>query len=278
MTGRVEGRIALVTGPAQGQGRAHALELASEGADLVLVDLLQDHEDVHYPMGTREQLDDTAAECEKRGAKVLVHVADVRDRAAMEAVVADAQVKLGVIDLVVANAGVCPSSIPFWEIGARRWSTIMDINVLGVLNTVSAAVPGMVENDIQGSVVITASLLGLKAGRNIADYAAAKHAVVGLMRSMALELAPRMIRVNALAPNSVDTNMINNPTIFKAFRPDLEHPVREDVIEAFRSLQPMPVPWTQPEDIAKAMIYLASHESRHVTGIVLPVDLGGGLL
>jgi SDR family mycofactocin-dependent oxidoreductase len=273
MTGRVAGKRALVTGAALGQGRAHAVRLAEEGADLVLVDLLTDYPDVPYPMGTAADLEETVALAEKAGARVTSHVADVRDRAAMDRVVGEA----GPVDVVVANAGICPAGTPFWEVSERQWQAVMDVNAKGVWTTVSAVAPRMIEAGTRGSIVVTASVLGLKGGRNMADYSAAKHAVVGLMRSMALDLAPHMIRVNALCPNSVDTNMINNETIFQRFRPDLENPRREDTVEGFKSLTVMPVPWLEPVDIANAMLWLASDESRYVTGVTLPVDLGGCL-
>jgi (+)-trans-carveol dehydrogenase len=273
MTGRVAGKRALVTGAALGQGRAHAVRLAEEGADLVLVDLLTDYPDVPYPMGTAADLEQTVALAEKAGARVTSHVADVRDRAAMDRVVGEA----GPVDVVVANAGICPAGTPFWEVSERQWQAVMDVNAKGVWTTVSAVAPRMIEAGTRGSIVVTASVLGLKGSRNMADYSASKHAVVGLMRSMALDLAPHMIRVNALCPNSVDTNMINNETIFQRFRPDLENPRREDTVEGFKSLTVMPVPWLEPVDIANAMLWLASDESRYVTGVTLPVDLGGCL-
>jgi len=273
MTGRVAGKRALVTGAALGQGRAHAVRLAEEGADLVLVDLLTDYPDVPYPMGTAADLEKTVALAEKAGARVTSHVADVRDRAAMDRVVGEA----GPVDVVVANAGICPAGTPFWEVSERQWQAVMDVNAKGVWTTVSAVAPRMIEAGSRGSIIVTASVLGLKGSRNMADYSASKHAVVGLMRSMALDLAPHMIRVNALCPNSVDTNMINNETIFQRFRPDLENPRREDTVEGFKSLTVMPVPWLEPVDIANAMLWLASDESRYVTGVTLPVDLGGCL-
>jgi len=275
---RLEGRTALVTGAALGQGRAHALRLAEEGTNLVLVDQLTDYPDVvPYPMGTAADLDETVSLAEKAGATVVAEVADVRDRARMDAVAAAGFARFGAIDIVVANAGICPAGLPFWEIPERQWDTVVDVNAKGVWTTVSAVAPRMIDAGIRGSIVVTASLLGLKGSRNMADYAASKHAVVGLMRSMALDLAPHMIRVNALCPNSVNTNMINNDTIFRRFRPDLENPTREDTVEGFTGLATLPVPWLEPSDIANAMAWLASDDSRFVTGIALPVDLGGSL-
>jgi len=275
--GRVSGRTALVTGAALGQGRAHAVRLAEEGANLILVDLLRDHEAVPYPMGTEADLATTVALAEAHGAKVAALRADVADRGAMRDAVAEGESSIGPIDIVVANAGVCPRIGPFWEISDDQWTTVFDINVRGVWNTVSAVAPAMIERGTRGSVIVTSSLLGLKGSTRLADYSAAKHAVIGLMRSMAMELAPHMIRVNALCPNSVDTNMINNEYMFGVYRPDLENPTRADTVEGFKSLGMMPVPWVEPVDIANAMLFLASDETRYVTGVALPVDFGGKL-
>jgi len=272
--GRVEGKVALVTGAALGQGRAHSIRMAEEGADLVLVDALQDHAAVPYPMGTEADLDETVRRVEALDRRVHTVRADVRDRVAMDAAVAQAFERYGRLDVVVANVGVCPGASTFWEIDADRWDTIVGICLRGVLNTVSAAAPRLIEQGTGGSVVVTSSLLGLKGSRGLADYVAAKHGVIGLMKSMALELAAHMIRVNAVCPNSVDTNMIDNETMIRAFRPDLENPTREDTVAGFTSLGELPVPWLDPVDIANAVLYLASDEARYVTGVALPVDAG----
>lgn len=271
------GKKALVTGAARGQGRAHALTLARAGVDLVLVDIHRDFDSVPYPMSTVEELEETAIAARAEGVEVLSFDADVRERKQLRDVVAEASDIFGALDIVVANAGICPPTKPFWEIDDDQWNVTMDVNAKGVFNTVAEAVPRMIERGRGGSVIVTASLLGLRGSAHLVDYTAAKHAVVGMMKSMALALGPHSIRVNALCPNSVNTKMIDNDAIFRAFRPDLESPTREDTIEVFKTLNVMPAPWLEPQDIAEAMLFLASDRSRFMTGVAVPVDLGGSV-
>jgi (+)-trans-carveol dehydrogenase len=277
VAGRVQGKVALVTGIGLGQGRAHAVRLAEEGAAVVGVDAIEQYDAVPYRMATAADIETTRRLVQAAGGELTVHHADVRDRAALDTVVAQTVDEFGRIDAVVANAGVCPRGADLWEITDDAWNTTIDINLKGVFHTVAAAVPKMIQLGNGGSIVLTSSLLGIKGARGMAHYTASKHGVIGLMRSFAVDLGPRMIRVNAVCPNSVDTNMIDNEAIFRRFRPDLENPTREDTVELFKTLQVMPVPWLDPRDIANAVLFLVSDEARYVTGAILPVDLGGSV-
>lgn len=272
--GRVEGKVALVTGAARGQGRSHAVRLAEEGADVIALDVAESIDVVAYEGATVEELHETARLVEERGRQVLAHQVDVRDRDRLREVVAEGVSRFGRLDIVVPNAGICPPGTPFWEISPAEWSTVIDINLTGVWNTVSAAVPPMIEAANGGSIVITSSSSAIKTPPNLADYAASKHGLLGLMECMAVELGPHYIRVNAICPGTVDTAMIQNPAMYRFVRPDLEHPTKDDSAETFRTMSPIPEPWIAPVDVSNAVIWLASDESRTVTGVTLPVDLG----
>lgn len=269
---RFSGKVALVTGAAKGQGRSHAVRLAEEGGDVVLVDVCADLPVTSYAQGTREQLDETARLVEKSGRRALVRVCDIRDADGMRAVVADGVAELGGLDLVLANAGII-SLKPATAITAEDWRDVIDINLTGTWNTVSAALPALLERGA-GSIVITSSAAGLKGPPHMAHYAAAKTGLVGLMRSLASELGPAGIRVNTVHPTTVDTDMVHWPEAYAMFRPDLEAPTRADVEPVFAALNVLPVPWITPADVTAAVLWLLSDEARYVTGVALPVDAG----
>ena len=275
MSGRVEGRVALITGAARGQGRAHAVRLAQEGADIIALDIAAPVETMGYPMGTREELEETARLVEAAGGRVVARVADVRDRDALQAVVDEGVRAFGRLDVVCASAGISPPARPLWEIPAEEWRDVIDINLTGVWNTPSVVVPAMLTAGNGGSIVVISSGAGLKGVPHLGAYSAAKGAVVQLAKTLANELASRQIRVNTIAPGTVDTPMVTaNTQQFKLFRPDLTEPTLEDCVEGFRSMMPMGHPWVDVDDIANALVFLASDESRYITGIVLPVDQG----
>lgn len=276
--GRVEGKVALVTGAARGQGRSHAVRLAEEGADIIAVDAVQQIDLVPYPLPGPEDLAETANLVEKHGRRVIARPVDVRDQAGLDAVVAEGVSELGPIDIVVANAGVSQVGIPVWEMSEEQWRTVVDINLTGVWHTAKAALPSMMESDRGGSVVITASSTSIKARANLGAYVTAKHALTGLMRTMAVELAPHRIRVNTVNPTAVPTDMLLSDRVFRLFRPDLDEPKIDDVVDGFRSLNALPVPWVEPIDISNAVLWLASDEARYVTGIILPVDAGSVII
>ena len=275
MTGRVSGKVALITGAARGQGRAEAVRLAEEGADIIAVDLTAPVPSMGYAMGTSEELAETAALVEATGQRVITRVADVRDRAALQDVVDEGVRTFGRLDIVVASAGISPPARAVWKIPEDEWHDVLDINLTGSWNTVSVAVPQLISQGEGGSIILISSGAGLKGVPHLGAYSASKAAVVSLAKSLANELASRKIRVNAIAPGTVDTPMVTaNTQQFKLFRPDLADPTLEDCVEGFRSMMPMGEPWIDAVDVANAVLFLASDESRYITGIVLPVDQG----
>jgi SDR family mycofactocin-dependent oxidoreductase len=274
MAGRVQGKVAFITGAARGQGRSHAIRLAQEGADIIAVDILEDVPGIPYAGATEADLAETVKQVEALDRRIVASKADVRNYAALQAAVDDGVAQLGRLDIVSANAGIGTSPHHAWEIDADTWQTMIDINLTGVWRTAKAAIPHLIEGGNGGSIILTSSAAGLKAYENIAHYVSAKHGVVGLMRTLALELAPYMIRVNSIHPTQVDTDMIQNEATYRLFRPDLEHPTREDFAPASQSVNALPIPWVESVDISNAVLFLASDEGRYITGVTLPVDAG----
>jgi (+)-trans-carveol dehydrogenase/(-)-trans-carveol dehydrogenase len=274
MPGRVEGKVAFITGAARGQGRSHAIRLAQEGADIIAVDILEDVPGIPYAGATEADLAETVKQVEALDRRIVASKADVRNYAALQAAVDDGVAQLGRLDIVSANAGIGTSPHHAWEIDADTWQTMIDINLTGVFNTAKAAIPHLIAGGNGGAIILTSSAAGLQAYENIAHYVSAKHGVVGLMRTLALELAPYMIRVNSIHPTQVDTPMIQNEATYRLFRPDLEHPTREDFAPASQSVNALPIPWVEPVDISNAVLFLASDEGRYITGVTLPVDAG----
>jgi (+)-trans-carveol dehydrogenase len=273
MAGRVEGKVAFITGAARGQGRSNAVRLAQEGADIIAVDILSQVGSVHYPMSTPEDLDQTVKEVQALDRQIVASQADVRDYGALKAALDEGVAQLGRLDIVSANAGI-NSFGRAAELDEMTWQDMIDINLTGAWHTAKAAVPHLIAGGRGGSIVITGSGLGLKAAQNTAHYTSAKHGLVGLMRTLALELAPRSIRVNTINPGTVNTPMIQNEMTYQLFRPDLENPSRDDAMEVFAGLNALPIPWVEPVDISNALLFLASDEARYITGITLPVDAG----
>ena len=221
--GRVDGKVAFITGAARGQGRSHALRLAEEGADIIAVDLCRPVETAPYEMATPDDLAETAKLVEDFDRRIVTRQADVRDLGQLQAVVQEGLSELGHIDIVCANAGIA-SFAPALEMDEQTWQEMIDINLSGVWKTIRAAVPPMVERGQGGSVIITSSVAGLFGFPNLANYVAAKHGVVGLMRVLTQELAPHMIRVNTVNPTTVNTPMVMSDAFFRLVRPDLEQP------------------------------------------------------
>lgn len=269
--GRLEGKVAFITGAARGQGRSHAVALAREGADIIAIDLLAPIAGTLYEPSTPADLEETVRLVEALDRRIVARQADVRDQASLDAAVAEGVAAFGGIDIVVANAGILTEPAPGHELSESIWSDMIDTNLSGVWRTLKAAVPHLRDG---GSVILTSSVAGLKAYGNIAHYVAAKHGIVGLMRTFALELAPRRIRVNSVHPTQVDTPMIMNEAEYRIFRPDLEHPTVEDFAKASQAVHALPEPWLEPEDISNVVLFLASSDSRGITGVTLPVDLG----
>jgi (+)-trans-carveol dehydrogenase/(-)-trans-carveol dehydrogenase len=274
MAGRVQGKVAFITGAARGQGRSHAIRLAQEGADIIAVDILEDVPGIPYAGATEADLAETVKQVEALDRRIVASKADVRNYAALQAAVDDGVAQLGRLDIVSANAGIGTSPHHAWEIDADTWQTMIDINLTGVFNTAKAAIPHLIAGGNGGAIILTSSAAGLQAYENIAHYVSAKHGVVGLMRTLALELAPYMIRVNSIHPTQVDTPMIQNEATYRLFRPDLDHPTQADFEPASQQMNALPIPWVDPVDISNAVLFLASDEARYITGVALPVDAG----
>ena len=272
MTERLQGKVAFITGAARGQGRAEAVRFAEEGADIIAVDLCAQVDSVVYPMSTPEDLAETVRLVEATGRRIVAVQADVRDKEALKKALDAGVAELRRLDIVIANAGIW-SGAPAVEMSSRTWQDMIDINLTGVWNTCQVAIPHLVAAG-SGSMTLISSTAGLGGSANIVHYAAAKHGVVGVMRSLAKELAPHNIRVNTIHPTSVATDMLHNDAMFKLFRPDLENPTLEDAEAAFGTLNMLPVPWVEAIDIANAALFLASDEARYITSVALPVDAG----
>jgi (+)-trans-carveol dehydrogenase len=271
--GRLDGKIAFVTGAARGQGRSHAVRLASEGADIIGLDVCTQVETVPYPMPTSGDLAATAAEIEALDRRIVTYEADVRDFDALQHAVDEGVSMMGGLDIVAANAGIGPQLAPAHELSESQWQTMIDTNLTGVWHTCKAAIPHLIERG-GGAIINTGSAAAIVAYENIGNYVAAKHGVIGLTKTLALELAKHMIRVNSVHPTQVNTPMIMNENSFRFFCQGIENPTSEHFKAASQSLNAMPVPWVEPLDISNAVLFLASDEARYITGVALPVDLG----
>ncbi|HMH92518.1 MAG TPA: mycofactocin-coupled SDR family oxidoreductase [Streptosporangiaceae bacterium] len=274
MAGRVAGKVAFITGAARGQGRSHAVRLAEEGADIIAVDLAGQVATVPYPMATPEDLAETVREVEALDRRIVATQADVRDFGALKAALDDGVAQLGRLDIVSANAGIF-SFGTLEELDDTTWQDMIDVNLTGVWHTAKAAIPHLRAAG-GGSIVLTSSTAGLQALPNTGHYNSAKHGVVGLMRTLALELAPDMIRVNSVHPTAVDTDMIQNSATYALFAADLPEAERtkDALAPRFQGLNVLPIPWVEAVDISNAVLWLASDEARYVTGVTLPVDAG----
>jgi (+)-trans-carveol dehydrogenase len=271
--GKLDGKVALISGAARGQGRNHALRLASEGADIIAFDICEDLATSPIELGTKEELAETARMVEDLDRRIISAKADVRDYNTVSNVVEQGIAELGRLDIVAANAGIA-SFAPAHELTEEQWQEMIDVNLTGVWRTCKAAIPHMIDAGNGGSIIITSSTAGLMGIANTAHYTSAKHGVVGLMRVLAQELAPHMIRVNSVHPTTVRTRMIENEATYGLFRPDLENPTLDDAKESFAELNMLPIPWVEVDDISAAVLWLASDEARYVTGITLPIDAG----
>ena len=273
MAGRVAGKVALITGAARGQGRAHALRLAEEGADIIAVDACESIETAPYDGATEADLATTVKQVEHLDRRIVARKADVRDLTALETAVADGVSELGRLDVIVANAGIA-SFGPAWELSEQVWQEMIDINLTGAWKTVRAAVPTLLTQGNGGSIILTSSVAGLIAFPNTAHYNAAKHGVTGLMRTLAIELAPHRIRVNSVHPTTVDTPMINNEPVYSLFLGGKQGVSRAEAEAGFAAVNALPIPWVDPIDVSNAVLWLASDEARYVTGTTQVVDAG----
>lgn len=274
--GRLAGKVAFITGAARGQGRSHAIRFAEEGADIIAIDRCAAIPTAPAPGSTPQDLADTVQQVQSCGRRMLAAEIDVRDLDAMTDFVANSVPELGRLDIVLANAGIAGTA-PTLEMDEEVWQTVIDINLTGVWKTLRAAVPHMIAGGRGGSVVITSSLAAVTANEHTAHYSAAKSGLIGLMRVLAKELAPHRIRVNTVHSTTVATEMILNESTYRHFRPDLEHPTREDFEEAARTLNRMRVPYVEIEDVTNAVLFLVSDDGRYVTGSQQLLDAGGSL-
>lgn len=270
--GSLKGRVAFITGGARGQGRSHALALAREGADIAICDIAAPIATAPYPLASEADLAETARQVEALGRRCLAVRADVRSTADLDAAVTQTLGELGRIDILVANAGICGFG-RFWEIDDQMWDEMIATDLTGVFKTMRAVVPHMIERG-SGRIIATASMGGKMGNPNLAHYVAAKWGVIGLVKTLALEVADKGITVNAICPATVDTEMVHNDALYGLFCPDIEHPTRADVEPRYTAMNPIPDPWTAVEDISAAVLYLASDGARHVSGTTLDVCMG----
>lgn len=277
MAGRLEGKVALITGAARGQGRSHAVRLAQEGADVIAVDICRQIESNPYPMATPEDLAQTERMVKEVGRRIVARQADVRSRDELADAVAAGVTDLGRIDVVVANAGILPMAMG--QPDPMDFVDAVDVDLVGVMNSVAVALPHLPDS---ASIVITGSTAGLMTGTadnpvlgpGGAGYGWAKKILVSYTEQLALHLAPRFIRVNCIHPTNCNTHLLHNDGLYQVFRPDLEHPTEADVLPAFTMFQAMPVPFVEPSDISNLVLFLASEESRYITGQQIRVDAG----
>lgn len=273
--GRLDGKVAFVTGAARGQGRSHAVRLAEEGADIIAVDICRQIDTSPIPMSTPADLQETVAGVEALDRRIVVGEVDVRDLPGMTSFDA-AVAELGRLDVICVNAGISGFGLTH-ELSVEAWRDAIDVMLTGAWITCRVGIPHIMDGGRGGSIILTSSLAGLRPLAHLGHYVSAKHGEVGLMRSLALELAPHLIRVNTVHPSSVDTPMIHNPAVYAVFAPDVESPTRDDLAPRFQRLNLLPIPWLDARDISNAVLFLASDEARYITGVTLPVDAGAQL-
>jgi SDR family mycofactocin-dependent oxidoreductase len=275
--GRVDGKVALVTGAARGQGRAYSLRLAEEGAAIVAFDLCESVPGVLYEGATEEDLAETVALVESIGGEIIARKGDVRSPGDVEAVVAEGLDRFGYIDVLVSNAGVSFLARS-WEISEDDWATQIEVNLTGSWRVAKAVLPSMIEAGRGGSIIFITSGTAHRASGNMAHYASTKSGLEGLCREMALEVAPYRIRVNTLQPTAVRTPMMDNQGLWELFTPGQDdrslEERRQGMLDLMSQFNILEVPWVQPEDLANGVLFLASDESSMVTGSPLRVDAG----
>jgi len=246
--------------------------MARAGADVVLVDLCESFPAVAYPMATSDDLARSASLIEAEGVRCATHVADVRDLEALQGIVAATEVDWGSVDIAVANAGVSHMAV-INEESAEGWATVIDINLTGTFNTFRAVSPGMMKRR-WGRMVGVSSMMGRASNPTMAAYSASKWGVIGMVKAAAQDLAHHGITVNAVAPGNIATDMVLNEHMFHFMRPDLEHPTAEDMAPVMAGLHAQPVPWLQPEEVTRAVMYLVDPGADHITGTVMDVSAG----
>jgi SDR family mycofactocin-dependent oxidoreductase len=272
MGDRLRGKVALITGAARGIGRAQAVRFAQEGADIIALDICGPVDTVVVPPATPDDLDETVRSVTEVGGRIVAEIIDVRDKDGVRAATDRGIGRFGGLDVVCATAGITSRGMAA-DLDENTWQTMLDVNLTGVWHTCRATAPHLIERG-SGSLILISSIAGLRGLVGVAHYTAAKHGVVGLMRSLANELAPHNVRVNTVHPTNVDTPLIQNDHVRSAFRPDLERVTREQFADAACSMNMLPIPWVEPLDVANACLFLASDEARYITAVTLPVDAG----
>ena len=272
--GKLDNKVAVVSGAARGQGRSHAVNLAAEGASIIALDICADLEGNTYPLSRPEDLDETVLLIEKEGVRAHPAIVDVRERSAVWQSIAEGVEALGRLDIVVANAGICAMGE---NQTIRSWSDTIDTDLVGVFNVIQGSLPHV--ND-GASIIATGSLaaqLGSATdqGPGGAAYSFAKQVVAHYVNDLSTQLAGRKIRVNAVHPTNVNTDMLHNDGMYGVFRPDVAKPTREDAELAFPAMQAMPVPYIEPQDVSNAVVFLAADDARFITGMQLRIDAGG---
>jgi len=281
MSGKLSGKVAFITGAARGQGRAHAIAMAKEGADIIAVDICRQIESNPYPLATPDDLAETERAVKELGRRVVARIADVRERHELRDAVEAGLADLGKIDIVVANAGILPMAMG--KPDPMQFVDASDVDLVGVMNTVAVAIPHLPDG---ASIIVTGSTAGMirgttdnpNMGPGGAGYGWSKRIVMEYVDEMCLHLAPRMIRVNAIHPTNCNTHLLQNEGMYSMFRPDLtsqgKKATREDAEPLFTLFQAMPIPYIEPEDMANLGVFLASDDARYITGQHIRVDAG----
>jgi SDR family mycofactocin-dependent oxidoreductase len=272
--GKLDNKVAVVSGAARGQGRSHAVNLAAEGASIIAIDVCADLEGNTYPLSRPEDLDETARMVEKEAVRCHTAIVDVRERSAVWKAIADGVAELGGLDVVVANAGICAMGK---NQTIQSWSDTIDTDLVGVFNVIQASLPHIGDG---GSIIATGSLAAVlgsatNRGPGGSAHSLSKQIVARYVNDLSMQLAARMIRVNAIHPTNVNTDMLHNEGMYQVFRPDLVKPTREDAEATFSMMQAMPVPYIESQDVSDAVVFLASDSSRYITGTQLRIDAGG---
>ncbi len=275
-SGRLEGKVAFVTGAARGQGRSHCVRMAQEGADIIAVDICEQLPGVPYKPPTPADLEETVRQVEALDRRIIASKADVRDDAALKEALDNGVAELGRLDIVSAQAGLSHMPMLIHEVPNDLWQLMVDVTLTGSWNAAKVAVPHLIAGGRGGAIVFTSSAAGIRGYANVGHYVAAKHGIVGIMRTMAMELGPHNIRVTNISPSCVATDMLLNQPCYDLFRPDMEPGTAtyEDFVEAAKHMHALPIPHVEPIDISNALLFLASDEARYITGITLPVDAG----
>lgn len=274
--GRFQDKVVVITGAGRGQGRTHALAFAAEGAAVAVCDIAAPVASCPYPLATPDDLSTTADLVSRSGARCHSAVVDVRDADAIGAFVADVGSALGPIDVCVANAGICGFA-KSWELTDEQWEEMLAIDLGGVFKTFRAVLPSMIERR-KGRLVATSSMAGRAGNPNLSHYAAAKWGVIGFVKSVALEVATFGITANVVCPSTVDTPMVHNPAMYSLFAPHLERPGIDEVRPVYERMNPMHLDWLDPAEVSAAVLYLASDDARHVSGVTWEIAAGTSAL